>query len=120
MDKEQQKKLITEIMNDDAKDGLYISPTKSNADMNIGFTDQWKDTPLNIGGQTKQTAVEWLVEQYANENYGIEVYEQAKQMEKEQRIKDYNVGYLDAKCNHVQDAENYLAEQEYLASKSAK
>ena len=41
------------------------------------------------------------------------------QMEKEQRIKDYNVGYLDAKCNHVQDAESYLVEQEYLASKSA-
>ena len=32
----------------------------------------------------QQTAVEWLVEQYANENYGVEVYEQAKQMEKEQ------------------------------------
>lgn len=32
----------------------------------------------------KQTAVEWLVEQYANENYSVEVYEQAKAMEKEQ------------------------------------
>ena len=90
--KEEQKKLITEIMNDDAKDGLYISPTKSNADMNIGFTDQWKDTPLNIGGQTKQTAVEWLVEQIKSDqnqkalsaNEWMEVIEQAKQMEKEQ------------------------------------
>ena len=36
--------------------------------------------------ENKQTAVEWLVEQYANENYGIEVYEQAKAMEKEQII----------------------------------
>lgn len=36
--------------------------------------------------ETKQTAVEWLVEQYANENYSIEVYEQAKAMEKEQII----------------------------------
>jgi hypothetical protein len=35
----------------------------------------------------KLTAVEWLVEQYANENYSIEVYEQAKAMEKEQ-LKD--------------------------------
>lgn len=34
----------------------------------------------------QQTAVDWLVEQYANENYGIEVYEQAKQIEKEQII----------------------------------
>jgi hypothetical protein len=31
----------------------------------------------------QQTAVEWLVQQYIDENYGIEVYEQAKQMEKE-------------------------------------
>lgn len=37
--------------------------------------------------ETKQTAVDWLVEQYANENYSIEVYEQAKEIEKEQ-IKD--------------------------------
>ena len=36
--------------------------------------------------ENKQTAVEWLVEQYANENYSIEVYEQAKAMEKEQII----------------------------------
>jgi len=37
--------------------------------------------------ENKQTAVDWLVEQYANENYSIEVYEQAKEIEKEQ-IKD--------------------------------
>ena len=36
--------------------------------------------------ENKQTAVDWLVEQYANENYGIEIYEQAKAMEKEQII----------------------------------
>lgn len=35
----------------------------------------------------KQTAVEWLLEQYTQGNYSWEVYEQAKQMEKEQ-IKD--------------------------------
>ena len=40
----------------------------------------------------QQTAVDWLVEQYANENYGIEVYEQAKQMEKKQIIKAHNDG----------------------------
>ena len=40
------------------------------------------------------------------------------QMEKEQRIKDYNVGYLDAKCNHINDAENYVNEQDYLNSDS--
>ena len=38
------------------------------------------------------------------------------QMEKEQRIKDYNFGYTDAQCNHINDAENYVGEQEYLSS----
>jgi len=33
----------------------------------------------------KQTAVEWLVEQYAQGNYGWEAYTQAKEMEKEQK-----------------------------------
>ena len=42
----------------------------------------------------QQTAVEWLVEQYANENYGIEVYEQAKQMEREQIINAHNSGVV--------------------------
>jgi hypothetical protein len=32
----------------------------------------------------KLTAVEWLVEQYTHGNYSWEVYDQAKQMEKEQ------------------------------------
>lgn len=42
------------------------------------------------------------------------LFQQAKQMEKEQRIKDYNVGYTDAQCNHINNAENYANEQEYL------
>ena len=81
---------------------IIISSTKSNADMNIGFTDQWKDTPLNIGGQTKQTAVEWLVEQIKSDQNQkalsatewIEVIEQAKQMEKEQIEEAWNDGNL--------------------------
>ena len=76
----------------------------------------------------QQTAINWLrkklEETYDKEGklplaYTLYLVEQAKDIEKEQRIRDYNVGYLDAKCNHVQDAENYLVEQEYLASKSA-
>lgn len=35
-------------------------------------------------------------------------------MEKEQRIKDYNAGYTDAQCNHINDAENYANEIDYL------
>jgi hypothetical protein len=37
-------------------------------------------------------------------------------MEKEQRIKDYNAGYTDGQCNHINDAENYANEQEYLTT----
>ena len=43
---------------------------------------------------SKQTAVEWLVDQYAQGNYSWEVYEQAKEMEKQQIIKFTN-NYLD-------------------------
>ena len=62
--KEQQKNLIVEIMNEDQKDGLY----------------------------KKQTAVEWLVEQFekwSHEGNFIpnHLAEQAKQMEKEQMCK---------------------------------
>lgn len=38
--------------------------------------------------------------------------------ESDQRIKDYNVGYTDAQCNHINDAENYVSEQNYLADES--
>jgi hypothetical protein len=44
-------------------------------------------------------------------------YLTSTQIEKEQRIKDYNAGYTDAQCNHVNDAENYFNEQEYLNNK---
>ena len=72
----------------------------------------------------QQTAVEWLKQQLEN-NSGLgyvtiewllldNLINQAKAMEKEQRIKDYNAGYTDAQCNHINDAENYANEQEYL------
>jgi hypothetical protein len=35
-----------------------------------------------------------------------------------QRIKDYNAGYTDAQCNHVNDAENYVNESEYAQESS--
>ena len=74
----------------------------------------------------QQTAVEWLSERLIRMiptispiyKYDIKEYvEQAKAMEKEQRIRDYNAGYTDAQCNHVNDAENYVNEQEYLNNK---
>jgi hypothetical protein len=64
----------------------------------------------------QQTAVEWFYQRILAENIK-EVFEQAKGMEKEQCIRDYNAGYTDAQCNHVNDAENYANEQEYLNSK---
>jgi hypothetical protein len=36
------------------------------------------------------------------------------EMEKEQRILDYNAGYADGLCNHINDAENYINKQNYL------
>ena len=41
------------------------------------------------------------------------IIKQAKQIEKEQRNKDYNAGYMDSQCNHVNDCENYGNEQDY-------
>jgi hypothetical protein len=58
--KEEQKKLLTEIMEADEKDGLY----------------------------NQQTAVQWIVEQLQAPCRGIpsHIIEQAKEMEKEQHI----------------------------------
>ena len=36
--------------------------------------------------------------------------------EKEQRVKAYNIGYEDGQCNHINDAENYINESEYIES----
>lgn len=67
----------------------------------------------------QQTAVEWLIDKISiyihDEVRSNPLIEQAKAIEKEQRIKDYNVGYTDAQCNHINDAENYVNEQNYLS-----
>ena len=69
----------------------------------------------------QQTAIEWLEQSIAKQNLLIFMhfeelgfFSQAKQIENKQRIKDYNVGYTDAQCNHINDSENYVNEQEYL------
>lgn len=68
----------------------------------------------------QQTAVEWLFQELKNALFGKsqltskDILDQAKEMEKEQRIKDYNAGYQDGQCNHINDAENYVNEQNYL------
>jgi hypothetical protein len=63
------------------------------------------------------TAVEWLYKLSKQRELDKFDLEQAKAMEKEQRIKDYNVGYDDAQCNHINDADNYANEIEYLNDK---
>jgi hypothetical protein len=68
----------------------------------------------------KQTVVEWLVENLHlhNDVYFVtkdkrKIIEQAKEMEEEQRIMDYNAGHTDGLCNHINDADNYINEQKY-------
>jgi hypothetical protein len=105
MNKQEQKKLLIEIMQADEKDGLYSDISKME-------TTQTDDNKM----KSTQTAVEWLYDRFLFAGYAIpsEWKEQAKQIENKQRIKDYNVGYTDAQCNHINDAENYVNEQEYL------
>jgi hypothetical protein len=71
----------------------------------------------------EQTAVEWLEDNLIGNpfsekdfSHNVNVFKQAKAMEKEQRNKDYNAGYTDAQCNHINDCENYGNEQEYLTN----
>jgi len=74
---------------------------------------------------TQQTAVDFLITELGIaklieiEKLAMvqEVVIKAKAIEKEQRIKDYNAGYDDAQANHINDAENYVNEIEYLNSK---
>ena len=69
--------------------------------------------------ETTQTAVEWFYQRILAKDIK-EVYEQAKQMEIDRRKQDfkiaYNHGYLDARCNHINDADNLANEIEYLQS----
>ena len=68
---------------------------------------------------THQTAIEWLIKRY--HDFGTLYYEdmtKAKEMELEQRKENFKIGYnqryLDAQCNHINDADNFANEQEYL------
>lgn len=75
--------------------------------------------------ENKMTAVDWLENELQinlkhiilNQDYNMmeSLFEQAKTIQREQRIKDYNMGYTDAQCNHINDAENYVNEQEYIS-----
>ena len=70
--------------------------------------------------KTTMTAVEWLIRnlmlngliRLTKDQHKLykELTDLAKQIEKEQRLIDYNVGYSDALCNHIRDGENYVHE----------
>lgn len=62
----------------------------------------------------KQTAVHELFLNWLSRDLTIEDFEKAKEIEKEQRIMDYNAGHADGLCNHINDADNYINEQNYL------
>ena len=68
----------------------------------------------------KQTAVDWLLNEIDMQYPEINVrrkewmVDKSKEMEKDQRIVDYNAGHSDGLCNHINDADNYINEQNYL------
>ena len=41
------------------------------------------------------------------------------EQEKEQKIMDYNAGHADGLCNHINDADNYINEQNYLKDENS-
>ena len=55
----------------------------------------------------QQTAVEWLVEKMLNQDWytykSLEYIEQAKQMEKEQRVESYKNGYANGQMDAFSD-----------------
>jgi hypothetical protein len=60
----------------------------------------------------KQTAVEWLIEQYMKDGLFKEgVYEQAKEMEKQQIADAYKIGRYEN--DKIVMSERYYAEQYY-------
>ena len=97
----------------------------------IAKTNNMTQQTTHIGDTNKMvTAVEWIVKKiafYGTDNFKTifkEEIEQAKAMEIERRKEDfkiaYNQGYLDAQCNHINDAENYANEQEYINDREIK
>ena len=63
--------------------------------------------------ENKQTAVEWLVEQLKGKSQSItwnEIFEQAKEMEKQQIIDAYQQGFNNAYFSNPLNSEQYYNE----------
>ena len=80
--------------------------------MNVIEWYQRKMFNLNLEIENKQISIG----EYAVKSF--EIYEQAEDMEKKLRIHNlkigYNQGYMDAQCNHINDADNFVNEQLYI------
>lgn len=67
---------------------------------------------------TRQTPVERLADYVRSRYETTEVFDNlvANLLQREmlQRVEDYNAGHADGLCNHINDAENYINEQNYL------
>ena len=60
----------------------------------------------------------WIDANYHEDNFNLNnAKEMSLRLEREQRIKDYKAGYIDASINHIEDAENYVNELEYINQK---
>jgi hypothetical protein len=68
-------------------------------------TIDWIKREMEKFGERSHLLLDW-------ESFDI-IIEEAKAIEKDQRIKDYNAGYDDAQCNHINDAENYVNDSKY-------
>ena len=71
----------------------------------------------------QQTAMhslwEWIDANYHEDNFNInDARDMSLKLEKEQIMNAYIAGYDDAQCNHINDAENYANEIEYINDKS--
>lgn len=66
----------------------------------------------------RQTPVERLADYVRSRYETTEVFDNlvANLLQREmlQRVEDYNAGHADGLCNHINDAENYINEQNYL------
>ena len=66
----------------------------------------------------EQTPVERLADYVRSRYDTTEIFKNlvSNLLDKEvkQRIEDYNAGHADGLCNHINDAENYINEQNYL------
>jgi len=66
----------------------------------------------------QQTPVERLADYVRSRYDTTEIFKNlvSNLLDKEvkQRIEDYNAGHADGLCNHINDAENYINEQNYL------